>query len=387
LKLFQKRPELVVDLPSVDGYELYGPDGLEEWLKQLKVPYTRVKMTKTRGGYPSFNQIEEALHKLNRKYPLITSLFSIGQSEQGRELWVMKISDNVRQDEQEPEFKYVANMHGNEIVGRDLMLLFIQDLLENYGTDSSITRLINSTEIFIMPSMNPDGSEMMQRGNASWSDLNRSFPDFTTNDNHNTATGRPAEVQAMMKFQAERRFSLSANFHGGAVVVNYPWDTSAIEHSQEELVKNLSLAYANLNPVMSGSSRFKNGIIRGNEWYEINGGMQDWSYYWHQDLQVTVELSYEKWPLYSELNGFYQDNRESFLAYLKMIHQGVNLQFKKEISGSVVIYKVEDGQSKFVKKENFSGGEYHKVLPPGEYQISVTSGDDVWSDTIMVTRE
>ena len=77
-------------------------------------------------SYHNYNELTDFLTNISNQYPDITSLKSIGQSVQGRELWVMEISDNPGVNEIEPEFKYIANMHGDETVGRELSLYLIE---------------------------------------------------------------------------------------------------------------------------------------------------------------------------------------------------------------------------------------------------------------------
>ena len=73
-----------------------------------------------------------------------------------------------------PNVKYVANMHGNEAVGREMMLHLILHLVQNYETDYYVRWLLDNTRIHIMPSMNPDGFEVAtegtcQGGQGRWS--------------------------------------------------------------------------------------------------------------------------------------------------------------------------------------------------------------------------
>lgn len=86
-------------------------------------------------------------------------------------------------------------MHGNEVVGRELLLLLIKYLCENYGTDKRVTKLLDTTRIHLMPTMNPDGYEksllgdgesVIGRSNEHNVDLNRNFPDqYFTNEVNN----------------------------------------------------------------------------------------------------------------------------------------------------------------------------------------------------------
>jgi hypothetical protein len=298
-------------------------------------------------------------------------LFSIGKSVKGKDLWVMKISDNVDTDETEPEFKYISSMHGDEIVGRELMVNLIDEIATKYGKDKSITELVDNTEIFIMPSMNPDGSLLRQRANANGVDLNRNFPDWSSNA-ANSTSGVEIENRAVMAWHAERQFALSANFHGGSIVVNYPWDSTYDRHPMDAFLQELSSVYAQLNPEMRNSTEFHGGITDGADWYVVKGGMQDWSIFYHNDMQVTIELSNTKWPSYADIPNYWKSNHDSMFAFMKEVHRGAGVKLARAGATGTVAIKQTSPVAKDLGSYSFKNAEFYKVLPEGEYDFIVT---------------
>lgn len=332
-KKISQMPALTIDHISPRGFEVWGPRGLGQWLQRNQINAISLAKVNMKGAadYPAPEEVARELNGIAQSAPQLTRLFSIGKSVQGRDLLVMKVSANAGQNDNRPEFKFIANMHGDEIVGREVMILLIKDLVSNYGKDKFITELLDKTQIYIMPSMNPDGAAAGTRGNANSVDLNRNFPDFSTNDNQDRADGRAIETQAVMNWEATRKFVLSANFHGGAEVVNYLWDTTGEKHPRLQWLQSLALGYSKLAPYIFASPTFKNGITNGYEWYEVNGGMQDWSTYYRNDIQFTVELSNEKWPNYSKVDYYYKQNRAALLYFMSQVHSVV--QISKDTSG------------------------------------------------------
>lgn len=383
IKYIKVHKSLIVDHMTKSGYEVYGPHGTKNYLDSLGADIIDLEVLesfddKNAGDYPTPEEIESKLQEIVAKNSDIMKLVSIGQSREGRNLWVVKVSDNPDLDETEPETKYIANMHGNEIVGREMMVEFLRDIGERYHkNEAEVLEVVNNTEIFIMPSMNPDGALKRQRGNSAWRDLNRNFPDFTTQDNRNVSTGREPETVAVMNWHINRNFALSANFHGGTKVVNYPWDTSRDPAPLTDLITDLSTEYASKVKGFYDSTEYPGGIVNGNAWYEVDGGMQDWSYYYHDDLQVTIELSHTKWPPYAEIPQYYIDNKWSLLRYLKRVHQGAGIVLSdRNESGKVAITRLRNGQRERVGEYSLKNGEYYKVLPAGtyEFQVSLDNG-------------
>eukprot|EP00878_Enallax_costatus_P024848 GHUV01026540.1.p1 GENE.GHUV01026540.1~~GHUV01026540.1.p1 ORF type:complete len:416 (+),score=69.75 GHUV01026540.1:694-1941(+) len=174
----------------------------------------------------------------------ISRKFSIGSSSQGRKLWVLEISDKPGQQEPEPNFKYIANMHGDETSGRMLLPMLAEWLCDSWqGGDQRAARIVKDMHLYLMPTMNPDGFALHQRENGNGVDLNRNFPDghvlCTPDEDHcdvsmlQKTDGVQPEVAAVMRWIEGANaksptdvvhFTASANLHEGSVVANYPYD-------------------------------------------------------------------------------------------------------------------------------------------------------------------
>ncbi len=177
------------------------------------------------GVYHGYASMVSELQAYAEANPEITRLVNIGTSVRDRAIYALLITDNPDVQEDEPEFKYIANIHGNEVVGLEMCLYLIDLLLGKYGdTDSEgqrITNLVNESEIWIVPTMNPDGNVLGQRNNYYGYDLNRNFPSWVDEGPYGNifdgdslgAAGRPKEVQVIMQWSAAHSFTLSANFH------------------------------------------------------------------------------------------------------------------------------------------------------------------------------
>ncbi|MBN2477405.1 MAG: putative Ig domain-containing protein [Pirellulales bacterium] len=334
------------------------------------------------GVYHDYATLGADLAEYATLYPAITRLVSIGQSVQGRELWAMKITDNPDIEENEPEVKYVSTMHGDEPVGTEMCMYFIDMLLDNYGSDPRITALVDETEIWIVPLMNPDGREAETRGNANGVDLNRAFPDGAVTPIGNIFDGPPMdtvglqpEVTAVMEWSADQSFVLSANFHTGALLVNYPYDNDGLGSidsptPDDALFEYISEAYSVHNTPMWNSTEFHHGISNGAAWYSMTGGMQDWNYRYLGCNEVTIELSDVFWPAESSLLGFWTDNQESMLSYFETAHMGVRGLVTDATTGDPLFASITVAGNSQPVFSDADVGDYHRMLLPGTYDLT-----------------
>ena len=117
-------------------------------------------------GYEYFHTYREVKRELRatvHDHPGIAQRFHIGRSYEGRKIWAIKISDNVATDETEPEVFIHAQIHARERATNELALEIIKWLTDHYGAATAlgqrVTQIVDSREIFIVPTMNPDGAE------------------------------------------------------------------------------------------------------------------------------------------------------------------------------------------------------------------------------------
>ncbi|XP_041642152.1 carboxypeptidase Z isoform X2 [Cheilinus undulatus] len=369
--------------------------------------------------YTSNAQMASLLKRTASKCSHISNVYSIGRSTEGRDLLVIEFTDNPGKHELlEPEIKLVGNIHGNEVLGRQLLIYLAQYFCSEYILGNQrIQTIINTTRIHILASMNPDGYELAAseghlwngwitgRTNAQNIDLNRNFPDLTSILYRNRRSrhyrtdhipipdhywfGKVApETYAVMKWIRSLPFVQSAALHGGELVVSYPFDFS--RHLQEErmfsptpdeqVFKQLARTYADAHATMSnndtercGASFYRTrGIINGAMWYSFAGGMSDFNYLHTNCLEVTVELGCDKFPSEAELYPEWKRNKEALLSFLESVHRGIK-GVVRDAEGNGI--KDATVSVRGIRKDvtTAEGGDYWRLLNPGTHILTATA--------------
>ncbi len=347
--------------------------------------------------YPTYDVYIQMMQKFANDYPAICKLDTIGTSQQGRLMLVLEISDNVGTDEQEPEFFYTSTMHGDETTGIVLLLRLIDNLLTNYGgSNTQINNLINNYDIWINPLANPDGTYAggnndvsgSQRSLANGDDPNRDFP-YPLNTSSSSSN---PETIAMKNFASAHHFVMSANFHGGAEVMNYPWDcwsTSQNAPADANWWEHIATNYVTSARTTNSNymtSPISDGVTEGYDWYEATGTRQDYMNYFHHCKEITVELSSTKTLSSDELTTYWTYNAQSLLDYIEEAIYGFNGTVKNT-SGAPLNAKIEisgyDKDNSWVTTDP-AIGDYYRPIEPGTYNVTY-SAEGYLSQTISVT--
>jgi len=112
-------------------------------------------------GYFKYAELEEFLRRLAVDYPQLAQLGSAGKSYEGRDLWVLTITNSRTGDAAAKPAMYIeGNMHAGEVTGSAVCLYTAAYLCERYGHDAEVTQLLDTRTFYILPRVSPDGAEL-----------------------------------------------------------------------------------------------------------------------------------------------------------------------------------------------------------------------------------
>jgi len=356
--------------------------------------------------YSSNQEIFDDIVDLASKHFHLAKPFTIGLSSKGQQLVGIRISKDIRKPRKlmKPMMRFVGNIHGNEAVGREILLHLARHLLEGYAVDERIRKIVDETDISILPSLNPDGFDRADRGSCSGTgklagrfnegdkDLNRDFPTWdeyqrflVDEDFDPFSGGRQPETLAMMEWSVSP-FVLSANLHDGAVLVTYPFDNFRGDDTNKphltpdnDLFHHLAQTYTSNHPTMANETkcfkRAENGFANGALWHNkkgtgaFEGSLKDFSYMFGSNLELSLELTCCKYPQSFFLLREWENNKRSLLAYIEQVQMGikglVSLEGNRPQGGAEIIIWNPDGKRRAKNVLTSNDGEYWKILLPG----------------------
>ncbi|MEZ4741868.1 MAG: M14 family zinc carboxypeptidase [Bdellovibrionota bacterium] len=256
-------------------------------------------------GYRTFAQVQAALQTLAAQHPQFVHLSQIGISDEGRPQWVLKLSDNAQNDEEEPELMITAATHGDEIITTETTLRFVEELVAGYGTNERITNIIDNNEIFFIPVVNPDGFTKRERY-AAGRDPNRDYPWPEKEQRVSVPC-----IDNLIKFFHSRNIVGSIDFHAFGELVMYPW-----AYSRQAPDSADQLIFANLANQMSEINAYTAGQI-SQVIYIAKGSSADYYYWKNNTIATAVELTRSKAPNSDQIPRILDETREMTLRFLE----------------------------------------------------------------------
>uniref|UniRef100_A0A3Q3WXZ1 Peptidase M14 domain-containing protein n=1 Tax=Mola mola TaxID=94237 RepID=A0A3Q3WXZ1_MOLML len=349
------------------------------------------------------------MKSVNDECPNITRIYSLGRSANGLEIMAMVISGNPTEHEiGEPEFRFTAGLHGNEAMGREMILLLMQYLCKEYkDRNPRAQQLVDGIRIHLVPSLNPDGHEKaFEAGSelSGWTtghftqdgfDIFQNFPDLnsilwdaedkgmvpklTPNhhvpipENFETNSSIAVETRAIISWMQSHPFVLGANFQGGETIVAYPYDSL-----HESLFRWLAVSYAsthlsmvqNLHGSCQGDTPSGgHGIVNRAKWKPITGSMNDFSYLHTNCFELSIFLGCDKFPHQSELAQEWEKNREAMIIFMEQVHRGIR-GIVKDQQGNAIANATVSVEGINHDVTTAPTGDYWRLLNPGEYRVT-----------------
>jgi carboxypeptidase T len=257
------------------------------------------------GGYYTWSEVGQKLDEMRLRYPsIVTAKRSLGLSHEGREVWMVMISDNVdRADEHEPAALFTGLTHAREPMGMEVVLYTMFHLLENYGIDPEATYLVNERQMVFVPVLNPDGYVYNQttnpNGGGMWRknrrdngggvygvDLNRNYGYQWGYNNQGSSPSPGSDTYRGPAAFSEPETTAIRTFHGYQQVVtafhyhaygNYEIHPFAYQANAFPPAPDLD-RYLRFGADIKALNGFKVGNCAQTLGYLANGESIDWSY-------------------------------------------------------------------------------------------------------------
>jgi murein tripeptide amidase MpaA len=369
-------------------YEVLLPPGLAYTPSRMKSweDMQATDLTESWNFYPTYDAYVQLMHHFEETYPGRVKIYNIGETASGnRELLFAKIQPDVNVKRAVPQFMYTSTMHGDETVGYVLSLRLIHFLITQYGERDDVTYLLDNLEIWICPNENPDGTYTNNnatvhgatRFNANGVDLNRNYP----NPIAGPPQARQPETTAMISFTDTMNFIMSANMHGGAELVNYPfdsWRSNIRKHADHNWFDLVSKEYADTAQTYSPNNYLTDlgGYTHGGDWYVILNSRQDYMNYYRSIREVTLELSGEKLLAESQLDPHWEYNYRSLLNYMKQATYGISgVVYDKSDSQPLKALIEVTGHDQFgsAVSSSPSNGYFHRPVSAGTWNLRVSA--------------
>jgi hypothetical protein len=294
-------------------------------------------------GFHTYAEMSADVAAVAAAHPTIVKRFSIGRSYQGRELWAVKISDNVNVDENEPEVYFDGGTHAREHMSVEMTLSIMHWLVDGYGVDPTITKLVDNREIWIVFNVNPDGSEYDISGgryhlwrknrqptpgsSAIGTDVNRNF-DYhwgccagsSTNPANLMYRGPRAfsapEARAVRDFinsrviNGRQQIRTMITFHTSGRLVMWPYGYTMSDIPGDTTVTDHAVAVA-MGRKMASLNRYK--PEQASDLYISAGTTRDWAYGVHRIFAFTFELTVGSYPDDSAIGPETRRNKSAVL--------------------------------------------------------------------------
>ena len=282
-------------------------------------------------NYHDYAEMVAEIQQAATDHPAIFSLFSMGTSYEGRTIWAGKISDNVSTDEDEPEILFTHHQHAREHLTVEMALYTLRMLTDEYGSNSQITNLVDTREVWMVFDVNPDGGEydIATGSYRSWrknrqpnagsqyvgTDLNRNWnyrwgccggsSGSTSSETYRgSAPFSAPETTVVSNFVnsrvigGEQQITVAIDFHTYGELVLWPYG-----YTFTDVPADMTQDDHNVLMTMGQAMAASNGYTpeQASDLYITDGTINDWLYGVHRIMNYTFEM----YPVTSGQGGFY----------------------------------------------------------------------------------